>query len=178
MAAWHVSGEIMRRVILALALILVAGCESRKAPPPTTAATPAAAPSSATPATTPPAAKSAPSGADQKAAKPTGADGKDAIHLWQVAVVEKLQPFMKWPDDAPDGISKVAPVVRVTIDRHGRILGAHVVESCGYRSFDTAARKIFKRAGTLPAPPPEMTDDQLTFNMAITFTENPHKEKE
>src|SRR5689334_23896730 len=80
-ATWHVSGEIMRRVILVLALILVASCESRKAPAPATAAVPTAASTSAPPAATPAAAKSTPSNANQNASKPTGADGKDAIHL-------------------------------------------------------------------------------------------------
>ena len=48
-------------------------------------------------------------------------------------------------------------------------MAAKVVRSSGYESFDKAARKIFKRALTLPPPPPEMPGDPLTFDMAVTF---------
>lgn len=166
----------MRRVILVLALLLIAGCEARRTS--TTASTPVPASSSAAPAATPAAATSAPSSSNQAASKPTAPETKDPVHLWQIAVIEKLQPFMKWPDDSPDGITKVSPVIRVKIDRQGRILGAVVEKSCGYPTFDTAARAIFKRAGTLPAPPPELAGDPYTFAMAITFTEHMRKEKE
>jgi len=63
-------------------------------------------------------------------------------------------------------------VVQITIDRKGNVLAAKVVGSSGYDSFDKAARKIFKRALTLPAPPPQMPGDPLTFRMAVTFTQS------
>jgi protein TonB len=65
------------------------------------------------------------------------------------------------------------PVVKVTIDREGHVLGASVVGSSGYESFDKAARKIFKRALTLPAPPPQLVGNPYIFTMAVTFSQNP-----
>ena len=92
------------------------------------------------------------------------------VRAWQIAVINRLQPFMKWPDDAPYWIDQAAPVVQITIDRQGNVLAARVVGSSGYDSFDKAARKIFKRALTLPPPPPELQGNPLTFSMAVTFT--------
>ena len=91
------------------------------------------------------------------------------ITLWQLAVIKRLAPYMRWPDDAPYWIDTAAPQVRITIDRQGHVLRASVVQSSGYESFDKAARKIFKRAVTLPPPPAELPGDPLTFDMAVTF---------
>jgi protein TonB len=95
------------------------------------------------------------------------------VAVWQIAVINRLQPFMKWPEDAPYWIDHAAPVVQITIDRKGNVLGAKVVGSSGYDSFDKAARKIFKRATTLPPPPPELPGNPLTFTMSVTFNQRP-----
>jgi periplasmic protein TonB len=101
-----------------------------------------------------------------------GALQKDnPIRAWQLAVINRLQPFMKWPEDAPYWIDQAAPVVQIAIDRQGHVLTAKVVGSSGYDSFDKAARKIFKRALTLPPPPPELPGNPLSFTMAVTFSQ-------
>ncbi|HXU59327.1 MAG TPA: TonB family protein, partial [Verrucomicrobiae bacterium] len=72
----------------------------------------------------------------------TGAMQKaDPITLWQLAVIKRLQPYMRWPDDAPYWIDSASPQVRITIDRQGHVMAAKVVRSSGYESFDKAARK-------------------------------------
>ncbi len=43
----------------------------------------------------------------------------DPITLWQLAVLNRLRPYMIWPPDAPYWIDTAAPTVRVTIDRQG-----------------------------------------------------------
>jgi protein TonB len=96
----------------------------------------------------------------------------DAIGQWQRAVIQRLQPYLRWPKDAPPTVRKATPVVQITIDRQGHILSAKVIGSSGYASFDSAARRVFKRARTLPAPPAEMPGDPLTFGMTITFTDD------
>lgn len=93
------------------------------------------------------------------------------VRAWQVAVIQRLQPYMKWPDDAPYWIDQAAPVVKITIDRQGNVLGAKVIQSSGYDAFDKAARKIFKRALTLPAPPPQLVGNPYVFSMAVTFSQ-------
>jgi len=93
------------------------------------------------------------------------------VAVWQIAVINRLQPYMHWPEDAPYWIDQAAPVVQITIDRQGHVLAAKVVGSSGYDSFDKAARKIFKRATTLPPPPPELPGNPLSFTMSVTFTQ-------
>ena len=105
----------------------------------------------------------------------TADPSSDAVRNWQMSVIGRLQPFMKWPKDAPNDVKIASPVVQVTIDRQGRGLTAHVVKSCGYASFDGAASRIFKRAATLPAPPPDLPGDPLSFTMAVTFTQDASK---
>ena len=155
----------MLRAILILALLLIAGCATKE--PSAPAAAPVSAPSTPVAAV---AAKAGLATASESGTKPADAPS-DAVRNWQMSVINRLQPFMKWPDDAPNHVQSASPVVQVTIDRQGRVLNARVVKSCGFSSFDKAARKIFKRAATLPAPPPELTGDPLSFTMAVTFTQ-------
>jgi protein TonB len=124
------------------------------------------------PKQTRPTQKSTPSQKALPAAPVTGAMQKaNPVAVWQIAVINRLQPYMHWPEDAPYWIDQAAPVVQITIDRQGNVLGAKVVGSSGYDSFDKAARKIFKRATTLPPPPPELPGNPLSFTMSVTFTQ-------
>ena len=158
----------MHRLVIFIALFIVSGCtvhNSAKAVP---------ASGTMAPTTADPAAAAAPVSAKivDRGAETSRAVDKNAqavIRAWQLSVIEKLKPFMRWPDDAPYYIDSASPVVRVTIDRQGHVLGAKVVKSSGYEAFDRAARKIFKRAATLPPPPPEMTGAAVSFDMAVTF---------
>lgn len=93
------------------------------------------------------------------------------IRMWQIAVIRRLHPFMHWPPGAPPMVNQAAPVVHVTIDRQGRILSVRVAQSSGYPVFDHSATRAFKRAETLPPPPPELLNDQLSFDMTMTFTQ-------
>jgi protein TonB len=104
-----------------------------------------------------------------KAATPEWDSADPAIHAWRVSVIEKLKPYLRWPDEAPYYIDSASPMVRVTINRQGVVLRATVVKSSGYEAFDRAARKIFKRAATLPPPPPEMSGAAVSFDMGVRF---------
>jgi len=124
------------------------------------------------PKPTRPTQKSTPSQKALPVAPAPGAMQKaNPVAVWQIAVINRLQPYMKWPEDAPYWIDRAAPVVQITIDRQGNVLAAKVVGSSGYDSFDKAARKIFKRATTLPPPPPELPGNPLSFTMSVTFTQ-------
>jgi len=154
----------MFRAALVLAVLLIAGCTAKE---PSAPAASASTPSTASVAV---AAKASSTATNQSGTKPAGTHS-DAVETWQTSVIARLEPFMKWPSDAPIHVHSASPLVQVTIDRQGRVLNARVVKSCGFSSFDIAGRRIFKRAGTLPAPPPELTGDPLSFTMAVTFTQ-------
>jgi periplasmic protein TonB len=157
-----------------IALFIISGCTAHKLAKPASGS--AALGSSTLPGAAPASAKIADRGAETSrvidhGASPQTASADTAIHTWQLSVIQKLKPFMKWPDNAPYWVDSAAPAVRVTIDRQGKVLKVSVVRSSGYESFDAAARKIFKRAAILPPPPAEMPGDPLTFTMAVTFTQ-------
>ena len=157
----------MLRIVHVVAGLLIAGYASKEPSAP-------AAASASAPATTSVAAKAGSSAASESGTKPADPPS-DAVRNWQMSVIGRLQPFMKWPEDAPNDVKMASPMVQVTIDRQGRVLTAHVVKSCGYASFDGAASRIFKRAATLPAPPPELPGDPLSFTMAVTFRQEDSK---
>ena len=159
----------MLRIVLFLAALLIAGCTTKEPPAPAAAA--ASAPSATSVAV---AAKASSTTTNESGIKPADPHS-DAVRNWQMSVIGRLQPFMKWPEDAPNDVKMASPMVQVTIDRQGRVLTAHVVKSCGYASFDGAASRIFKRAATLPAPPPELPGDPLSFTMAVTFRQEDSK---
>ena len=159
----------MLRVVLVLSVLLIAGCTTKE--PSAKAAASASAPATTSVAV---AAKPGASTASESGTKPADPPS-DAVRNWQMSVIGRLQPFMKWPEDAPSDVKIASPMVQVTIDRQGRVLTAHVVKSCGYASFDGAASRIFKRAATLPAPPPELPGDPLSFTMAVTFRQEDSK---
>src|SRR5262249_4981082 len=97
----------------------------------------------------------------------------DAVRQWQIAVLQKIQPFKHWPPSVPYWVTDAAPIVRVVIDRQGNILQADVVRTSGYDAIDHEAHRIFKRAATLPPPPPELKGNPYSFDMTVTFTQQP-----
>jgi TonB family protein len=166
----------MHRFVILIALFIVSGCTVHNSPkavvPPSGTVAPRATTAAASGA--PASAKFIDRGAEtsriiDRAATPEPNSDDPAIHAWQVSVIEKLKPYMRWPDEAPYYVDTASPTVRVTINRQGLVLRATVVRSSGYGAFDRAARKIFKRAGILPPPPPVMTGATVSFDMAVKF---------
>jgi periplasmic protein TonB len=97
------------------------------------------------------------------------------VRVWQNNVLNHIQPFMHWPPTAPSWVHHAKPVVAITIDRNGTVLAARLVMTSGYEIFDHSATRIFKRAVTLPPPPPELPGDPVTFEMTITFDQFPNE---
>jgi periplasmic protein TonB len=59
--------------------------------------------------------------------------------------------------------------VSFELDRTGHILSTHVVQGSGDASFDEAGLAMMRRADPVPAPPPLVADEGLTFTMPIIF---------
>jgi hypothetical protein len=103
----------MHRFATLTALFIIFGCTVPKAAK-------VAAPATAAPAPESVSAKIVDRGAETSraidgAGTPRLNSADPAIHAWQLSVIEKLKPYMRWPDDAPYWIDTAAPVVRVTI---------------------------------------------------------------
>jgi TonB family protein len=62
--------------------------------------------------------------------------------------------------------------VTLTLDRTGRVLAATIAKSSGDAAFDRAAISMVERASPVPAPPPLIADEGLTFSLPVVFRKN------
>jgi TonB family protein len=85
---------------------------------------------------------------------------------WQKEVAVHLEKYKRLSERPP---RSVEIVVRFVLDRTGHVVSAEVAKSSGDAAFDDAALAMMKRADPLPAPPPLVADDGLTFSMPVSF---------
>ena len=105
-----------------------------------------------------------------KAAAPVQGSGQSAnrvIASWQRKLVTHLDRHKKYPADSDRRTAEL--VVGFTLDRLGQVLSASIVKSSGHAKFDEAAIAMLKRADPLPAPPPIVADDGLSFTVPVVF---------
>ena len=71
----------------------------------------------------------------------------------------------------PQGVRQRQAEARVvfTLDRTGHVVTAQVSKSAGENAFDTAALDMMKRSDPVPAPPPLVADEGLTFEIPVAF---------
>ena len=59
--------------------------------------------------------------------------------------------------------------VLFTLDRTGHVVTAQVSKTVGDAAFDGAALDMMKRSDPVPAPPPLVADEGLTFGIPVAF---------
>jgi protein TonB len=60
--------------------------------------------------------------------------------------------------------------VAFTIDRKGKVVSSRIEKTSGSTVLDAEALALLARAAPFPAPPPEVTDAELTFVVPVRFT--------
>ncbi len=55
------------------------------------------------------------------------------------------------------------------LDRTGHVLATRIVRGSGDASFDEAALAMIRRSDPVPAPPPLIADEGLTFTLPVIF---------
>ena len=105
---------------------------------------------------------------DKPVAPVAGADtAARAVKLtWQKALMAHLNRAKRYPAGAR---RSVVVSVAFTLDRVGRIVSYSVKQSSGQTAFDEAALAMMKRADPVPAPPPVMADEGLSFEVPVSF---------
>lgn len=96
--------------------------------------------------------------------------GKAAARIratWQKELVAYLDKHKRYPKDA--GQKNVRIVVGFELDRLGHVLSMKIVEGSGDPAFDQAALDMIKRSDPVPAPPPLIADEGLTFSLPVIF---------
>ncbi|MDE2361285.1 MAG: energy transducer TonB [Hyphomicrobiales bacterium] len=124
----------------------------------------AAASEAAAPATI----EAAPAGPVAKAPAIGLAESEARVRVrWQRTLVAHLDRHKRYPPRAVRSNAEVD--VRFTIDRAGRILSSTVARSSGSAAFDEAALDMMRRSDLVPAPPPRVADEGLTFTVPVVF---------
>lgn len=96
--------------------------------------------------------------------------GKAAARIratWQKELVAYLDKHKRYPQQSSQ--KNVRIVVGFELDRLGHVISSKIVESSGDAAFDAAAIDMVKRSDPVPAPPPLIADEGLTFSLPVIF---------
>jgi TonB family protein len=96
--------------------------------------------------------------------------GKAAARIratWQKELVAYLDKHKRYPKSASHKNVKI--VVGFELDRLGHVISTRIVEGSGDLAFDEAALDMVKRSDPVPAPPPLIADEGLTFSLPVIF---------
>ncbi len=98
-----------------------------------------------------------------------GADASArAVKLtWQKALMAHLDRNKRYPAGAARRSVEVS--IGFSLDRLGHVVSANVKRSSGDKAFDDAALMMMKRADPVPAPPPALADEGLSFDLPVVF---------
>jgi TonB family protein len=96
-----------------------------------------------------------------------GASAQHVRMTWQKELAAHLDRHKRYPSDRENKNAEI--VVNFVLDRTGRILSSRVVRGSGDASFDEAALAMLRRSNPVPAPPPLIADEGLTFTLPVIF---------
>ena len=96
-----------------------------------------------------------------------GDSARRAILTWQKELSAHFDRHKRYPADRANKSAEI--VVSFVLDRTGHILSSSVVKGSGDASFDEAALAMLKRSDPVPAPPPLIADDGLSFTLPVIF---------
>jgi protein TonB len=118
---------------------------------------------------------SAPSAADQKAARAAapmpGASSRnsDAVPNWKSQLVARLERYKRYPSEAQSRGEHGVAQLAFNVDRSGGVHNARIVRSSGSSILDRETLTLAERAQPLPPPPPEITGSQIPIVVPIRY---------
>jgi len=86
---------------------------------------------------------------------------------WQTELFQHLDRHKRYPKERQQKTAEIA--VRFTLDRMGRVLSVAIEKSSGDTAFDEAALAMVRRSDPVPAPPPLIADEGLSFTLPVIF---------
>jgi TonB family protein len=134
----------------------------------TTMPTQASTPSVAAEATAFPTLREAPEATRSIAPTPgTGESARREKATWQKELAAHFNKFKRYPAERKSPRAEV--VVSFVLDRMGHVISKRIVKGSGDAAFDAAALDMLQRSDPVPAPPPLVADDGLTFSLPVIF---------
>lgn len=97
----------------------------------------------------------------------TGESLRRVRSTWQKELAVHLDKHKRYPTDRSNQSAEI--VVRFELDRAGHVVSADIAKSSGDAAFDNAALTMMRRADPVPAPPPLIADEGLTFSLPVIF---------
>ena len=100
--------------------------------------------------------------------------GESAVRqraTWEKELAAHFNRFKRYPSDRVMQSAEV--IVGFVLDRIGHVVSARIIKGSGDASFDEAALAMLQRADPVPAPPPLVADEDLTFSVPVDFRAKP-----
>lgn len=91
------------------------------------------------------------------------------IASWQRSIVKVVAQKQVYPRSALRREIEGNARVQITIARDGTIANFEILENTGHDVLDREVPKLMERISPLPAPPNELSDDQLTFILPLAW---------
>lgn len=100
-----------------------------------------------------------------------GAAVSDAADLanWQRSVAKTVAQKQVYPRSALRREIEGHARVKVTVGRGGEITAFEVLEETGHAVLDREVPKLMERISPLPAPPSDVSDEELTFILPLAW---------
>lgn len=95
------------------------------------------------------------------------ASDEAAIKTWQRNLIAQIERHKRFPANAKGRFGVVDVAFR--IDRKGRLVEAHVLNSSGFEELDEAALDLIRRAQPFVPPPPALRESELSFVAPIRY---------
>ncbi|KII16127.1 TonB family protein [Phaeobacter sp. S60] len=104
-----------------------------------------------------------------RAAAATAQAGQQAKlkSIWGAKIRARVERRKRYPSGAR-GNGKV--IVRITVARNGQLISHRIARSSGNAALDQAALQAVARARKFPAAPKQLSLNQMTFNLPMTFS--------
>ena len=100
-------------------------------------------------------------------AQGTGETARRLRATWQKQLLAHLDRHKRYPHERAQKSAEI--YVRFTLDRMGHVLSTTIEKGSGDTAFDEAALAMVKRSDPVPAPPPLIADEGLSFTLPVIF---------
>jgi TonB family protein len=98
-----------------------------------------------------------------------GKDNQKLKARWESKLSGYIKSHMRYPKVQKDKAAIVT--VSLVLNRQGKVLSVGIFRSSGDTAFDEAAISTIRRSDPLPRPPSELTDEQFSYILPMTFTD-------
>ncbi|WP_177198304.1 energy transducer TonB [Novosphingobium sp. CF614] len=94
----------------------------------------------------------------------------DAEQTWEERIAARLARSKRYPAGAQRAGQQDTVLLRLVVDRKGRLVEAMVKQSMGFAQLDAETLELARRAGPYPAPPDSVRGDRIARIFAIDYS--------